>query len=45
MKTLIHFSGHGDSYFHAHPLHATFSLIASFVLAVLVVLMLVLSAR
>jgi hypothetical protein len=45
MKTSIHFKRHGDSYFHLHPLHAVFSLIASFVLAVLIVLMLVPSAR
>ena len=45
MKTPIHFKRHGDSYFHLHPLHAVFSLIASFVLAVLIVLMLVRSAR
>jgi hypothetical protein len=45
MRTLMPFRTHRDSYFHAHPLHGTFSLIASFVLAGLVVLMLVLSAR
>jgi hypothetical protein len=41
----IHLKRHGDSYFHLHPSHAVFSLIASFVLAVLIVLTLVLSAR
>jgi len=45
MKTLIHLKRHGDGYFHFHPLHAMFSLVASFVLAVLVVLILVSSAR
>jgi hypothetical protein len=45
MRTLMHFRRHQVNYFHAHPLHGTFSLIASFVLAGLVVLMLVLSAR
>ncbi|HYL16047.1 MAG TPA: hypothetical protein VEV41_23640 [Terriglobales bacterium] len=45
MKTLIHFRRHEDSYFHAHPLHTMFSLIASILLAVLVVMMLVGSAR
>jgi hypothetical protein len=45
MKTLIHLKGHGNSHFHLHPQHAVFSLVASFVLAVLVVLILVLSAR
>jgi hypothetical protein len=41
MKTPIHLKRHGDSYFHLHPLHAVFSLMASFVLAVLIMLMLV----
>jgi len=45
MKTAIHLKRRGDSYFHLNPLHAVFSLIASFVLAVLIVLMLVSSAR
>jgi hypothetical protein len=45
MKTSVHFKRHGGAYFHLHPLHAVFSLIASFVLAVLIVLMLVRSAR
>jgi hypothetical protein len=44
MKTLIHMKRHGESYFHFHPQHATFSLVASLVLAVLVVLILVSSA-
>ena len=45
MKTLIHLKRHGGSYFHLHPQHAIFSLVASFLLAVLVVLILVSSAR
>jgi hypothetical protein len=45
MKTLIHFKGHGSSYFHFHPQHALFSLVASFVLAVLVLLVLISSAE
>jgi hypothetical protein len=45
MKTLIHPKGHGNSYFHLHPLHATFSFVTAFVLAVLVVLILASSAR
>lgn len=45
MKTLIHLNRHEDSYFHLHPLNAMFSLMASFVVAVLIVLMLVSSAR
>jgi hypothetical protein len=45
MKTLIHLKSHGNTYFHFHPQLALFSLVASFVLAVLVVLILVSSAR
>jgi hypothetical protein len=45
MKTLIHLKRHGDSYFHLHPQHVILSLVASFVLAVLVVLILASSAR
>ncbi len=45
MKTPIHLKRHRDSYFHLNPLHAVFSLIASFLLAVLIVLALVPSAR
>jgi len=45
MRTPIHLKRYGDSYFHLHPQHAVFSLVASLVLAVLVVLILVSSAR
>jgi hypothetical protein len=45
MKTLIRFSRSGDSYFRAHPLHNLFSLVISFVLAVLAVLILTVSAK
>jgi hypothetical protein len=45
MKTLMHFRRSGDSYFHAHPLHTLFSLVVSFVLAVLAVLILTVSAK
>lgn len=45
MKTLMHFRRSGDSYFHAHPLHNLFSLVVSFVLAVLAVLILTVSAK
>jgi hypothetical protein len=45
MNTLIHLKRHGEVYFKLHPLLETFSLIASFLLAVLVVLMLVSSVR
>jgi hypothetical protein len=45
MKTFAHFRRHLDSSFHMHPLNARFSLIASFVLALSIVLVLVLSAK
>jgi F0F1-type ATP synthase assembly protein I len=45
MKTLLHFKRHEDRYFHTHPLHLTFSLIAAFVLAVLIVFVLAVPAH
>jgi hypothetical protein len=45
MKTLTYFRKHEDGYFHLHPQQAIFSLVASLVLAVLVVLILVSSAK
>jgi hypothetical protein len=45
MKTSIHSKRPVDNYFHMHPSHAVFSLIGSFVLAVLIVLTLISSAR
>jgi hypothetical protein len=45
MRTLTHWRQDKDHYFHIHPLHGTFSLITTMVLAGLVVLVLVLSAR
>jgi hypothetical protein len=45
MRTLLHFRTHDTGYFHNHPFHPTFSMIASFVLSVLIVLVLVSSAR
>ncbi len=45
MKTLLHFKRHEDKYFHPHPLHMTFSLIAGFVLAVLIIFLLAVPAR
>jgi hypothetical protein len=44
MKTLTHFRTHDDRYFHWHPLHAMFALMASAMLAVLMLLILVVSA-
>jgi len=45
MKTLTHFKRQGDSSFHLDPQHVVFLLVAGFVLAALVVLVLVPSAR
>jgi hypothetical protein len=44
MRTPMHWTGRGR-HFQARPLHAMFSLIASMLLAALVVLALVLSAK
>ncbi len=45
MRTLEHFRRSGDSHFHAHPFHNLFALVVSFVLAVLAVLTLTVSAK
>jgi hypothetical protein len=45
MRTLLHFRTHDGGYFHSHPFHSVFSLIASFILSMLIVLVLVSSAR
>jgi hypothetical protein len=45
MKTLTHFSSSGDGYFRAHPHHTLFSLVVSFVLAVLAVLIFAVPAK
>lgn len=39
MKTLLHFHTHDGGFFHGHPFHSAFALIASFVLAMLFVLL------
>ena len=44
MKTFVHFRTRDENRFHWHPLYALFSLTASLVLTVLVVLMLALLA-
>ena len=44
MKTL-HFRRSGDSYFHAHRHHNLFYLVVNFILAVLAVLILTVSAK
>jgi hypothetical protein len=45
MSALTHFKTRGDSFFHFDPQQLVFLLVASFVLAALVVLLLVPSAR
>ncbi|HYA24776.1 MAG TPA: hypothetical protein VEF05_11490 [Terriglobales bacterium] len=45
MRALLHFRTHDGGYFHSHPLHSVFSLIASLILSALIVLVLVSSAR
>lgn len=45
MRTLLHFRTHDAHYFHSHPFYPAFSVIASFVLSVLIVLVLVSTAR
>jgi hypothetical protein len=45
MSALAHFKKRGNSLFHFDPQHLVFLLVASFVLAALVVLLLVPSAR
>ena len=45
MKALLHFKTHEEGYFHSHPLHGAFSLITTLVMAMLIVLLLVMSAR
>jgi len=45
MRALLHFRTHDEGYFHSHAFHPVFSVIASFVLSVLIVLVLVSSAK
>jgi hypothetical protein len=45
MRTLLHFRTHDGGYFHSHPMTPVYSLIATFALSVLLVLVLVSSAR
>jgi len=45
MRTLLHLRRPADSHFHPHPFHPLFSIVASFVLAILAVLILAVSAR
>jgi len=45
MRTFLHVRSPRDPYFHVHPLHGSFSVITTMLLAGLVVLMLVMTAR
>jgi hypothetical protein len=45
MRVLVHFRRLGPRHFREHDLHTLFSFIASFVLAVLAVLILTVSAK
>ncbi len=45
MKTLLHFRTHEGGHFQGHPFQSAFSLIAGFVLAMLVVLLFVATLR
>ncbi|HEX4804098.1 MAG TPA: hypothetical protein VFV14_11330 [Myxococcaceae bacterium] len=45
MRSFLHLKHHQGHYFHAHPSHAAFSLMASMLLAALIVLVFVESAR
>ena len=41
VRALLHFRTHNGRYFHSHPLHGTFSLITTLLMAMLIVLLLV----
>jgi hypothetical protein len=45
MRTFLHVRSPRDPYFQVHPLHGSFSVITTMLLAGLVVLMLVMTAR
>jgi len=45
MKALLLFRTHDERYFQSDPLHGTFSLITTLVMAMLIVLLLVMSAK
>ena len=45
MKTFTHFKKHPDRFFHVHPMHGMFPLIASFVLVVLIALVFTMTAK
>ena len=45
MRALLHFRTHDGRHFQSHPSHGTFSLISTLVMAMLIVLLLVMSAK
>jgi len=45
MRPVLHFKTRDSRYFHAHPLHPTYSLITGLALAILFLLVLATSAR
>ena len=45
MKTLMHFRTHEGGLFHGHPFHSAFALMSSSLLALLLVLLFVATAR
>jgi hypothetical protein len=45
MKPLMHFKRAHDNYFHPHPLHPLFSVVLAFILALVAVLALTVSAK
>jgi hypothetical protein len=45
VRALLHFRTHNVRYFHSHPLHGTFSLITTLLMAMLIVLLFVMSAK
>ena len=45
MRTFLHLRGPRHPYFHVHPLHGSFSLITTMLLAGLLVLALAMTAR
>jgi len=45
MKTLMHFHTHDGRFFHSHPFHSAFALIASLVLAMLFVVLFTITAH
>ena len=45
MKPQMHFKRANDNYFHPHPLHTLFSVVITFILALVAMLALTVSAK